>query len=39
MSRRGLTARSAAVPHFQLDGVEDGLLAHGLDDAAGAEDA
>ena len=27
------------LPHFQLDGVEDGLLAHGLDDAAGAEDA
>ena len=26
------------LPHFQLDGVEDGLLAHGLDDAAGAED-
>ena len=27
------------LPHLQLDGVEDGLLAHRLDDAAGAEDA
>ena len=39
MSRRGASGPKRRLPHFQLDGVEDGLLAHGLDDAAGAEDA
>ena len=35
----GASGPKRRLPHFQLDGVEDGLLAHGLDDAAGAEDA